>query len=346
MDRNPLLQWQSLQSYTSMMHKMTAAWEDFFRTQQIDWITTATTDAWLSRVKTSLDVLESRHIYDDLDALVINSKYSGFPIRRHIDMLQYSQARVKDDPAKLRQAKQLFLDTLFTETKINLSALGHVAKCYADNRLASELVIEPFRFVGLYPLRAPSKERDAYVCIWERFTDKPMLYAMVFEADVSWQQSVENMSELCENLQSVTALELPLAKVARRMDISDARIHPKWVSRVVLGPVWIPGITKDDHIIQRLLDNECNDEQGSASSILYEHVLSEREADVSTSRIRDQQGRKHNVTQDYTVRSESVYRERGTTFMKETLFVPHKLIQHLESETRVRLGHQLIALER
>lgn len=346
MDTNPFEQWQALRSYTGMMSNMITAWEDFFHTQEIDWITTDITRSWLTKLRTSLEVLESQHVYDDLDTLVVNPKHSGFPTRRHIDMLQYMYARAVADPAEHRQAKQLFLDALFAKVDAGVSALANVAKSRVTNRLASEKIIEPFGFVGIFTLKSPSTQRDAYVCLWERFTDKPMLYAMVFETDADWEQSAEVMSELCETLQSVTSLELPLAKIARRIDISDAQIHPKWVSRIVLGPVWIPDVTTDDHVIQHLLNSDTNEAHLSASRVLYEYALSEREADMSNSRIRDRNGRKHETTQVYTVRPEPEYRGRGAAFKKETLFVPHELIQELESDTRVRMGHQLIAIER
>jgi hypothetical protein len=347
MDINPLVQWQSLRSYVGMMSNMITAWEDFFLAQEIDWITADFTSAWLSKLRTSLEVLESQHVYDSLDTLVTNPRNSGFPLRRHIDMLQHKQSRSTVDLAEHRQAKQLFLDSLFAKAEVGVSALANVAKRRVTNRLATEELIEPFGFVGIFPLKSPSKERDAYVCIWERFTDKPMLYSMVFESDAGWKQSAEEVSMLCDILLNVTALELPLAKIARRVDIADARIHPKWVSRIVLGPVWIPGVTADDHFVQQLLDGEHNAAQLSASRVLYEYALSESEATMtSSSRIRDRNGRKHKVTQVYSVRPELEYRERGAAFMQETLFVPHRLIQQLESNAHVQLGHQLIAIEK
>jgi len=346
MDTSPFTQWQSLRSYTGMMQNMITVWRDFFRAQVIDWIATDVTDSWLSKLQTGLEVLESQHVYDSLDRLVINTKDSGFPVRRHIDMLQYLHERAVPDPDEHRQAKQLFLDSLFANTEVGVSALAHVAKSRTTNRLASSSIIEPFGFVGIFTLKSPSTERNVYVCLWERFMDKPMLYALVFEADADWKQSAEEMSELCEILQSVTSLELPLAKIAQRIDIADARIHPKWVSRIILGPVWIPNMTIADSKIQQLLDSEHNEAQLSASRVLYEYALSEREANMPNSRIRDQKGRKHQVTQVYTVRPEPMYRERGAAFIQETLFMPHALIQQLGDEARVQMGHKLIAIER
>ena len=105
-------------------------------------------------------------------------------------------------------------------------------------------------------------------------------------------------------------------------------------------------MTIADSKIQQLLDSEHNEAQLSASRVLYEYALSEREANMPNSRIRDQKGRKHQVTQVYTVRPEPMYRERGAAFIQETLFMPHALIQQLGDEARVQMGHKLIAIER
>lgn len=344
MDGSPFARWNTLRSYTSMMSVMITAWEDFFRAQEIDWITSEDVEAWLTRVRNTISLLETKHMYDDLEFLTINTDESGFPTRRHIDSLLHARSRLSQDEARHRQVKHLFLDSLFANGKINVRSLSHVARARFEGRLAVEDFIEPFRFVSILERQSPTPNRKAYVCVWERFTDKPMLYAMLFEVNADWEQSAEDMSELCENLQGITSHELPLAKIAQRIDISDARLHPKWVSRVVLGPVWIPNHTTDDHVIQRLLDEDHNDAQLCASRVHYEYVFVERETSVS--RIRDRKGREHKTTQVFTVRPEPAYRRRGTSFMKETLFVPHELIQELDGQQHVEFGHQLIAIER
>ena len=248
------------------------------------------------------------------------------------------------DESALAHSKRLFLDSVFLNRRVSVGALEDVSKHSAYALLAKSEIHRPFQMLGIEERQSPTSNRKAYVCTWDRFTDRPMHYVMVFEASVDWTPHSDSFSALVETLQNVSTHEISLERIARRIDISDIRIYPKWLGRIVLGPVWISHMTAGDHLLQHALDAVSSEVQQCASQVISEYVFSERESEIS--QVRDAQGNAHQYIQTFGVRPEVKHRERGVAFFEETLFAPHEIIQHLDDELHRTIGHKLIATER
>lgn len=341
MDTELLKPWHPLRTYVATMRHMIHVWGNFFQTREIDWVTAEHVSAWLDRLKNTFDALENMYIYDDLQTLRIEREQSGFPRPRHLDLLCHRQKDLKFDAKDLRKSKGQFLDALFSTREVNLRSLEKVAKVRTDRLLATRQIYHAFRLLGIEERNSPTTGRNAFVCVWERFTEKPAFYVMLFEADDVWSAG-DDLDSIAEIVKGATSHDLALEAIARRIDISDARVHPKWLGRVVLGPVWISNLTLDDHVLQNVVNEVRSDQNHAASKIVYEYVFSERESSIS--RVRDAEGREHHSMQTYGVRLGPQYRKRGVTFFEETLFIPHEVIQCMDETWRVENGHQLISI--
>jgi len=332
--------WQPLRKYMACMSQTVDLWRGFLLTQTIDWLPQKEIGEWLERIKTTLNVLEELHIYDELSSLSISSQSSGFPDSKHINQAKL-MLDMMEKGGSINSLKKAFLDTLFYEQSINIHLLEKVAKAKAENLLNKSDILMPFQLTMLHEIKSSTGQR-AFVCSWERYVMQPfpVKYVMLFDVSDKWSPSEEEINRLKHVLMEETSLIFSLKDFARTVDRSNADIHPKWIGRIILGPVFISNVTQDDHQLQHVLnDIAAPDEFLGASRIIYEYLVSEGEESVKT--LIDPRGIRHTKIQKYASRCDGEHSERGVTHLEKHLFAPHDVIQRLDSEYRKEIGHQL-----
>ena len=340
-------QWEMLRKYMSCMRTIFGVWGHFFDEKlSVDWLTKNQVQDTLERLQVTLDILEGLHLFDTLSSISVATENSGFPHRRHLeDIVQKLNGSIEDDVSQeTRLLKKKFLDDLFAKSEINVAFLEKISKAQSIEVLASREVFLPFMFNGINKLKVLNgQKRQVFVCSWEQFVVQglPVKYVMVFEVSKKWTGDHDDMSQLVHVLREETSLVVKLNELARHIDMSHALIHPKWIGRVIFGPIFMSGLTDDKHQLQEALDGAAvNGEMLGASRIIYEYILSEDE--FSTKTVPDSFGRMHNRMQKFGVRTlEPEHNSRGATHVEKHLFAPHSVIQGLDSDFVNDIGHRL-----
>lgn len=347
--QKPLTQWQTLRDYIACMHDTVGVWSAFFDSFQPQWFPPEEISSWIERINHSLQVLESRYMYDPLELLSIDPLASGFPQRYSMRILEHERERIVRDKAVPKVTSQslrkAFLDHLFMNNEANAALLEQIGKTTAQELLPEAETLNLFRLRSLSKVSAKNGKK-AYVCCWERYgyRNVPTLYAMLFECS-SKSLTKKDQSDLSLILREETTQMPLLERLGRNIDYAMANVHPKWIGRIILGPVFVSHVTQDKNPLQKTLDKifPKGEKYGAASRVIYEYVMSEREDPVE--KLSDPRGRRHKVIQVFGVREsdDECYRRRITNIEK-TLFAPHAVIQMLDDAYRKEIDHQLIGV--
>ncbi len=324
------LQWDELHQYNVQMQRMISVLQKYFAQYKIMWMQSADIVQWLDRLSATLDILQCMYIYNTDDLVALSS--SGLPSRRHFDLLQLTVNNLRNSECvDISKQKTQFIDEIFRNRQINNVMLSDIAKTRGQQMCFDREIISPFQFTYLQERQCPHDSRKAFVCTWERIVNDSVLtkYVMLFEID---SQANDDFDEIMERLQSAVRLEtrliLQLDKHARHIDIVDAYIYPKWIGRLIVGPVWMGNFTDDDNVIQKIISKNTNREDNCALQIIYEHTFSDHE--VSINNVHDERGMKISHIQSFASSSIHEYKERGVVHSEEHIFAPHYVIRQLD----------------
>jgi hypothetical protein len=341
----PVKQWNELHQYIATLRSAVTTWKTFFGERKIDWMTERSIQDWLGRLDVSFVSLRDRFVYDDNASLDIVPTNSGFPQHYHIEDIDRLALLVRsnktDEQGSVTQLKRVFLDQVFEQKTTSQALLYDISQAGLTARLRTDIPYGLFTMGQIMKL-VSRNNRQSYSCVWEQYTIQPLpiRYVMVFEADRGWSPEGADLRQLAFVLQQET-LGLPkLAELGGEIDRANARVYPKWIGRIILGPIFIARLTKDDHKLQQALDAVAvNAISKSASRIIYEYVLADSERVVSG--LFDPQGVPHVCMQHFAVRLQGEHFERQVTHLEKHLFAPHDVIQQLDEDYRKEIGHQL-----
>lgn len=341
----PVKQWNDLHQYIATLRSAVATWKTFFAGKNIDWMSEQSVQDWLGRLDVSFVSLRDRFVYDDNALLDIVPTNSGFPQHYHIEditrLALLVRSKTTDEQGSVTQLKRMFLDQVFEQKTTSQALLYDISQAVLAVRLRTNIPYSLFTMGPVVKL-VSRNNRQSYSCVWERYTVQPLpiRYVMVFEADRGWSPQGIDLQQLAFVLQQET-LGLPkLAELGEEIDRANARIYPKWIGRIILGPIFIAKLTQDDHKLQQALDAVAvGPISKSASRIIYEYVLADSERAVSG--LSDPQGVPHVCMQHFAVRLQGEHFERQVTHLEKHLFAPHDVIQQLDENYRKEIGHQL-----
>lgn len=336
--------WKGLAVYTKTMQDVVRSWSTFFEGEfkpehfkpKVLW-------DWMRCLEVTFDALREQYFYDTLHSVHVHPVASGFPEMTHVRVLGTMHEMLKDredNSASSASLRRLVLDGLFEHGRINQWLLERTAKARAKEILTASEPIRLFKVRSMTELLS-STGRRAYACCFERFCYRhiPSLYYIVFEYSGEDDLGGSDLEAFLRVIEEDTSNLPLLGKFAERLDRALATVHPKWVGRISLGPVFIAHTTTDEHLLQRTL-NELTDRETPAavSRIIYEYVLSEKESPGT--RLFDSQGRQHTTLQDFAVRqSHEESRVRAVSHVEKYLFAPHHIVQSLSEEFRREIGH-------
>ncbi len=319
--------WQLLHEYMTLMQYSVGLWEDFFSSQTIDWLFPNEIQEWLLQIKSSLSILESLHAYDDMASLKIGLQSSGFPDGKYLnEILSLSKLPINEEE-NIESLKRVFLDNLFSTCGVNYPLLEKISKIQATKMIHESKFLRPFEMTSFREIKSKNGRR-AYICSWNCYIiqSMPVKYVMLFEASDPWFPTEDNLSVLKKILQEETSIIFTLVDIAKSLDRSNAKLHPKWIGRIILGPVIVSNMTRDNHYLQKILDDQTKDgEFLITSGIIYEYLVAGDEEKVTS--LIDPQGELHSCMQRYAVTSFDGYGERGVTHCEKHQFIPHQVMQ-------------------
>lgn len=336
--------WKPLHGYLSCVQGAVDDWRDFLATKDIDWMPNSEIQAWLNRFENTLLSLRDMLTYDEHTALDVRPDNSGLPQHYHvqeISRLHQSLDSSVDYQVLLARLKRAQLDHIFETGAHSPALLREIGQTRLRIRLQENEPLRLFHWCGIRMLDSPNGNQ-AFLCSWERYTAQPLpiRYVMVFETSDGWELNASNLDALKSVLRHETEGLPKLGDFGADIDRSHAHIHPKWIGRIVLGPLVLSHLTQDDHQLQQTLDSATTSgERLVASRIIYEYVLSDGEKPMSD--LTDPEGRLHCRLQSFGVRLHGEHYERQVTHLEKHLFVPHKVVQLLSEEYRKEIGHQL-----
>lgn len=338
-------QWHALNTYAATMEGCIAAWKHVLQTAcKLEHMPTTVAVDWVDRVLKTIKLLRNEYVYDSMRTLGVYPVGSGFPERTHIQLLMqlHREGVITRSTVTEQDFRRSFLDQLFQQRSVNYWMLERIAKAHVKKTLQTVKPVGLFCMLGLEQI-GTINGRMIYRCRFERYCYRhiPSLYTLVFECSEPDGINDTIMAELLPILEEETS-QLPLlGSFAEKVDQAHALIHPKWVGRLVLGPVFISGVTKDNHELQRVLDAAYAPEQsGAVSRIIYEYIVSEKVVQVS--RLFDAVGRKHPELQQFAVRQfDTECLARKVTYVEKHLFAPHAIVQRLSDHFRSEIGHTI-----
>lgn len=334
--------WDALRAYHQVARSSVALWRAFFAQHFAGThYETGEISQWIERVGMTFETLFQMHLYDTKHRLAIHPSGSGFPEQVHIRILE--AAKAQHVPARdVRLLRRNFLDHLFQNERGNHWILEQIAKARGQQLILEHEVLSQFKVIRLQHLPVQNGA-NRYVCCFERYCYRmlPTLYVVMFTVSADALDAALT-EELALVLREETSRLPKLAQLAQAIDQACAPIHPTWIGRITLGPLFIAGVTKDAHELQQVIDAAGS--YASASRVISESIVSTGEAAVT--RLFDPKGRQHQVLQQYAVRElDDECRERMVSSVEKYLFAPHAVLQMLGETFRRDINHRTITEE-
>lgn len=333
--------WSDLLQYCDCMQSVIQEWRNFLSMDfSSGWFDVDEILGWFDELSRTIEVLRHLYVYDHTSRLEICVTASGFPERYHVHNLHHSP-HLHDERHSLSLVRKMFLDDLLQTGTVNHWMLKRTAEARAQELYAAQSVLSEFRVRSLQVVKIEDGVYT-YRCYFDRYCNRhvPSLYLMLFETSEELTETL--MSELSFVLEEGTSFLPLLGNLAEEVDRALVPVRPIWLGRIGLGPVFISGITKDEHELQSAIDKSSSDgEMLAASRIVYEYVQSKGATPVQ--RLFDAKARRHTALQDYAIRQiDDECRVRKVTSVEKYLFAPHNVIQQLDEGFRRTLGHKLI----
>lgn len=339
--------WKGLSAYTETMQGVVRSWRTFFEGEfSPEHFTKKELWEWSKRLEVTFSTLREQYYYDTLQSVQVHPVASGFPEMTFVRILNSMHQQLKgkeNSSASSASLRRLVLDSLFEYQRVNQWLLERTAKARAREILT---LAEP---IALFKVRSMTQfpeitGRRVYACCFERFCYRhiPSLYLILFEYSGEGEFGGADLQAFLRVIEEDTSNLPLLGRFAERLDLALAPIHPKWVGRISLGPVFIAHTTKDEHQLQQTLNEYTPPgELAAVSRIIYEYVMSEKE--YSSLRLFDSRGQPHTILQDFAVKqSDDECRARTVSHVEKFLFAPHNIVQSLSEEFRREIGHTYI----
>ncbi len=342
---NPSL-WEGVTRYCNAVEKSITCWHHFMAKEfTSDYFTKEEVLAWLDRAKCTISTLHDLYLYDAQTSFAFHPLGSGFPERTHVQILESFALKVRNQVPRHvgeQELKRAFLDHLFSEKLVSHSILREIATVRAEQVLSTHDPLKQFAVRYLHRLDVVNGN-PSYACCFERYcyTHRPSLYVVVFEYSGGHELTEEEIEEIAYVMREETSRMPKLGHFAQQLDQACALIHPKWIGRISLGPVFMSHHTEDEHQLQVVL-NELGTKRDLrvASRIIYEYVLAESESEVQ--RLSDPKGRRHTVLQQYAVRQlNDACADRLVSYVEKHLFTSHAVAQRLPHGFCSETGHVL-----
>ncbi|OHA85778.1 MAG: hypothetical protein A2591_03630 [Candidatus Yonathbacteria bacterium RIFOXYD1_FULL_52_36] len=349
-EMHPLKQGRRYDGYFSCIRAALAAYRMYGAQEDTLPMAKEMLQGYVDRVAHALHLIELRYLFDASATVDIDAQYSGFPGSYHFGVLEHDlEHGPHDGTLNQRDLRKVVLDTLFKQGAASEHLLHDLAlRQYFDELHGAAQPFLPFEVVRL---QAPAEGSTEYVIAWISFDgvkNLPCVYTMFFEysgAEAFHRESTY-MRKVAKVLSEETNAMPLMSDLAHTIDSALIDIHPKYIHRITIGPVFIPGLTCENDGILELLENQPEHHRGAfsfAMQITHEDIQSSGQHE--TGAVAKELGidRRFEVFQVNDLDERCA--ERKATRVRQILLVPHRIAQSISSEDAKHLNHDIVTFD-
>lgn len=305
---------------------------------------------FLTKFLSTIGALRMKYAYASKDrTLWVDLSESGFPHHIEISYLTADlQTRKNRLSGLLSRARvvNLMLDHMIAEHKDPVHLLTQMAERTYLEMLDEEALFFTYTpgLFTLVPSENPTSPVRSYHYQWACFdsvTNRPYLHQMMFEQDVSSEPLTHDGPER-EAFDRVMRFEggrAPLlGDMAVLIDDAIETIHPKWIKRICIGPLYSrlllqertpPESGSREHVMTQLLGQYASRDEDFVLFFTHEIIFS-REQKTSTGLLS-----KRRTREIFAVpATDAECAKRRVSMLYTNILMPHYLLQHIGPEMR------------
>lgn len=277
-------------------------------------------------------ILRERFTFETNDSVLIDVMESGFPHSYMLSRVAADRAKAMDERSP-DQLKRIFVNELFETCEINRALLNAIACARYAHMFDSMKNFDP-RFHLLEPEpheNMPGRFRIYWAC-FDRVWNIPMLFGMEFLYDGKDIRS--DTASLGRVLDFESSAGTSVALIAHRIDEAMNQVHPLFLSRVLLGPLHIPGISKDDAPWRGIMQ-EYGGTDSYVIELIADHTYATEELRTPTP-LAVRLGVRPTPLRVYSINDrEDLPLSRGASSVEKIVILPHRMVQVLRTNSLI-----------
>jgi hypothetical protein len=283
---------------------------------------------YLSELHSCIELLRSRYAYEIHNPMVVDLSLSGFPHAFMFSQIKADEARAKQvRHMSSAELKKVFVDTLFAKDETNKTILNAVSEALYFERLQSTKPSLTPLFVISHPVPHATSVQKLERITWAMYDglhNVPCIFGLVFErANSSEKANIRD--HIAHLVMNMTPAQDSLASIAEHLD--DGVLIPKYLSRMVVGPLTIPPFTtREGALAEGALALGCGDEV--IIEVTVDHTYVSETITPSTLAVTLGASARRRHVYHIDIQSAECM-ERGSSKSERFAMVSHKLYQHL-----------------
>lgn len=282
------------------------------------------------------DMLQSRFTFESSDSLMVDLSNSGYPhsymlTRIATDRAQALSEHLKGDALGVADLKQVFLDDLFDTGSVNLALLNRIACArYAEVAADMDGTFDPrFMCGSAQPDPAVPKRYRLQWSAFDPTLNLPVLCGMIFEYQgIDLTRALAGLKLV---LKYETKAGISIATLAHAIDTASADIRPMVMTRAILGPLHLPGLTDEQGTWEKLPGIRLGSDVVIEITVDHTHAVSSRKP----SKLAVSFGVSPSESQVFAIRvTDPLCYERGADAVERIIILPHRMLQSMGAEER------------
>jgi hypothetical protein len=279
-------------------------------------------------------MLHSRFMFETNDSLMLDLSQSGYPhsymlARIASDRAEALSEHFKGETRAAGHYKQVFLDDLFKTGSVNRALLNKIACAeYAAVVAALDGAFDPRFMCGVPEVVEGGEGR--YRLQWGAFDPShnlPILCNMVF--DYIGVDLLRSLAGLKLVLKHESRAGISIAALAHGIDTGTADIRPVTLSRAILGPLYLPGFTREESPWLGPTDTTQIPDPVIEITIDHTRAVGSRRPGALAVKF----GVSPIEHQIYAIcTTDSLCYERGADAVERIVILPHRMLQSMRSE--------------
>lgn len=269
----------------------------------------------------SVEAMRIKYMYDEEDNMKVDLTHSGFPNYLEFRYL-FNDLELRDEYlgklTPISSLKEEFLQTLMHKKQpIKKSKLFQAASIVYYSSVKKEYIFN--RFVQGKILSAPPNSAGDLLISWSFFDvshNRPFICFMYFNYDGNNVNDYKD--DIYEVLKTTSDRDMSLDTMAYTIDRKLAKVSPKFIKRIDLGPIHNVFAKDENEVTHAILESIGKKEiplESYAISLKIDEVASGSEF------------------KEGSFFSKQVLQKWDDVFRKRYLFAPHRIIQLLYNKT-------------
>ena len=269
----------------------------------------------------SIEAMRIKYMYDDEDNMKVDLTYSGFPNYLEFRYL-FNDLELRDEYlgrlTPVAKLKEEFLDTLMRKKEpIKKSKLFQASSIVYYSSVKKEYIFN--RFVQGKIIAAPKDSEAEFLVSWSFYDvshNRPFICFMYFNYDGSNVNDYKD--DIYEVLKTTADRDMALDMMAHTIDRKLAKLSPKLIKRIDLGPIHNVFAKDENEITHAILEGISKKEIP-----LESYAISMRLDEVNSG----------SEFKEGSFFSKQTLQKWDTVFKKKYVFAPHRIIQLLYNKT-------------